>query len=493
MAPHRVIIRHCPTYDPDRIRAIVREGLEELDLRPRGRVLVKPNIVIAHRQMFPHAYTRPEFIDGVLGALRDREEPGTVEELAVGERCGITIPTRMAWKQAGYPAVVRRHRARRYFFDEVTQVEVPLRHPDRLRDYLYTPEPVARADFFVNCPKFKAHPWTTVTFCLKNYIGIQDDRHRLIDHDFGLDRKVADLQEVVQPRFVAIDAIVAGEGRMLTPRPFDLQLVILGDNQVAVDAACCRIIGVDPTAVPHIALCAGRGYGSLDAADARLGGDVGLDEAAARAKGFQVGLVRVERYFEGSRIRAHAGPPPAQELTDYCWGGCPGAMEEAIEIIRQLDQTTDRRMRPLTVVFGAYEGPLEPRPGERVIFMGDCARWKGRLDGREVDVQDLYVERHHKDPCHARVTDVFLKMGGVLWNLFRSRKDPHVRVRGCPVSVAEQTLYLAQVGGTRNPYLLPATAIPFALGWTGWRLRRLWRWVTLQPYQRRDAGGRPRG
>ena len=41
-------------------------------------------------------------------------------------------------------------------------------------------EPIARADFFVNMPKFKAHPWTTVTFSMKNYIGIQDDRHRLV-------------------------------------------------------------------------------------------------------------------------------------------------------------------------------------------------------------------------------------------------------------------------------------------------------------------------
>ena len=42
-------------------------------------------------------------------------------------------------------------------------------------------------------PKFKAHPWTTVTFSMKNYIGIQDDRHRLIDHDQKLNEKVADL------------------------------------------------------------------------------------------------------------------------------------------------------------------------------------------------------------------------------------------------------------------------------------------------------------
>ena len=57
---------------------------------------------------------------------------------------------------------------------------------------------------------------------LKNYIGIQDDRHRMIDHDHRLDEKIADLQEVIQPRLVALDAIVAGQRSMLTPAPFNL-------------------------------------------------------------------------------------------------------------------------------------------------------------------------------------------------------------------------------------------------------------------------------
>ena len=42
-----VILRDCSDYDPERIRRIVREGMETLDLRPTGRTLVKPNIVAA--------------------------------------------------------------------------------------------------------------------------------------------------------------------------------------------------------------------------------------------------------------------------------------------------------------------------------------------------------------------------------------------------------------------------------------------------------------
>src|SRR5262245_21217137 len=188
----RVIIRRCPTYDVELIRRIAREALEELGLRPHGRTLVKPNCV-ASGPTFPHAYTRPEFLEGMLLALKDRDD-GKVTELALGERCGITVPTRAAFDGAEYYPMLERVAVKHYHFEAEPQREIRLTHPTRLRDYLFTPEPVAKADFFVNCPKFKSHPWTIVTFSMKNYIGIQDDRHRLIDHDHRLNEKIADLQ-----------------------------------------------------------------------------------------------------------------------------------------------------------------------------------------------------------------------------------------------------------------------------------------------------------
>ena len=194
-----VILAPCAEYQVDTIRNIILKGLEKLDLKPFGNTLIKPNVV-ASGDHFPHAYTRPEFIEGVGLALKERADQGTVKEWAIGERCGITIPTRFAYKGAGYYPMAKRIGYKLYHFDEVPQAEIALKHPDRLRDSIFTPEPIARADFFVNCPKFKAHPWTTVTFSLKNYIGIQDDRHRLIDHDHRLNDKVADLQELIQPQ-----------------------------------------------------------------------------------------------------------------------------------------------------------------------------------------------------------------------------------------------------------------------------------------------------
>lgn len=458
MARPKVIIADCKKYDVETIRRIVRGGLQELGLRPRGRTLLKPNVVAAGKH-FPHAYTRPEFVEGVLLALGDRD--GGMTELAVGERSGITIPTRYCFAAAGYDKLPGRVSGLLlHHFDEVSQVEIPLYHRDRLRDALYTPEPVARADFFVNCPKFKAHPWTTVTFSLKNYIGIQDDRHRLLDHDHSLNTKVADLQYVTQPRFIAIDAIVAGQGRMLTPMPFDLGLIIMGDNQVAFDAVCCHIIDQDPKSVEHIALAHDRGFGPIDLDGIEISGDVALDQARERAAGFVKGLIRVEDYFKGTNLRAYAGPPPGGK-SNYCWGGCPGALEEAIEVLRMFDRGTDAKLPPLHVVFGKYDGPIHAQPNEKIVFIGDCAEYHGHAGGRPIQIGSRYVDRRQMSPLEATSDDIFQKMWKVGAELWRSRDQQVLRMPGCPVSVAEQILALVHLGGLDNPYFDPDVALEF--------------------------------
>ncbi|MCP4446915.1 MAG: DUF362 domain-containing protein [Myxococcales bacterium] len=481
-----VIIRSCPTYDTAAIERIIGEGLETLDVTPYGRTLVKPNLVAAG-EFFPHAHTRPEFGEGVLRALRDRGGE-QIEELAVGERCGITIPTRMAFRDSGFSEMIGRLGGiKHYYFEESSQVEIPLTHPQRLRDYVFTPEPVAQADFFVNLPKFKAHPWTTVTFSMKNYIGIQDDRHRLIDHDHRLNEKVADLQHIIQPQFIAIDAITAGEGRMLTPTPRDLGLIIMGNSQVAFDSVCCHIIGIDPLSVDHIRLTSEYGFGSTDLADIDVTGDVPLEEAQDRAKGFEVGLIRVKEYFEGTSISAYAGPPPDEEHSNYCWGGCPGSIEEAIEILRQYDEETDEKMPRLHVVFGNYKGDIGAGPGEKVVFIGDCCQWQGKLDGDLVQIKSTYTERAAKDPHEARHDDIYSKMLSINSQMGKARKATHVRIEGCPVSVAEQALALVHLGKLKNPYLDPSQAIAFNKSYLSWRGRTTLNRLMGKKYQRHGS------
>jgi len=471
----RVLLLRCDEYDPARIAQVIGAGMDELGVRPRGRTMVKPNCVIAHPEFFPHAFTRAEFLEGLLAALQSRGEAMT--DLSVGERCGITIPTRYNYASAGYLPVLKRRHVRAVYFDEVRQVVRMLTQPGSLRRYIYIPQPVAECEFLVNAPKFKAHPWTKITLALKNYIGLQDDAHRLIDHDHMLEVKIADLQQVISPGLIVVDAIIAGELTMLTPLPFALGLILMGTNPVAVDSIGARIVGLDPRDVDHIRISAERGIGPLSLDEIQVSGDVTLDEAIARARGFRLSLDRVDKIFNGrSNLTVRVGSPPDSELGyDYCWGGCPGSLYEDMHVLRVMQPNVYHEIRPMHIVFGDWKEPLNPPPGERVMFIGDCARFSGQIHGKQVDIPYLYVSREHKDPHTARSHDIIYKMIAVVWYWIRHRNQPVVRVRGCPSSMAETILYLSLLGGTVNPYLHPRITWKFLYYYAVSRLVRLWR------------------
>jgi hypothetical protein len=225
----------------------------------------------------------------------------------------------------------------------------------------------------------------------------------------------------------------------------------------------------------------------MDLARIRLTGDVSLEEARVRAKGFEVGLVRVEKYFEGTNITAYAGPPPESERTSYCWGGCPGAIEEAIEILRQYDERCDAKMPRMHVVFGAYAGPIDARPGEKVVFIGDCATWRGTIGGETISVESLYRDRSTRDPYTAQHDDVYRKMQAVLRKMAASHDEPYLRLEGCPVSVAEQVLLLVHLAKTKNPYFSATEVVDFNRAYLGWRAVTAFKRMMGEPYQRPGA------
>ncbi len=107
---HKVLIVKCDHYDADKISGIIKEGMQELGAKPAGNILMKPNVVLAHPQVFPHAFTRKEFLEGTIMATKSLAP--NAAEIAVGERSAITIPTRANFKMAGYPAVLKNTESR---------------------------------------------------------------------------------------------------------------------------------------------------------------------------------------------------------------------------------------------------------------------------------------------------------------------------------------------------------------------------------------------
>jgi len=468
---HKVLIRRCEDYDAQKIFGIVREGMEELEVKPSGRVLLKPNVVIAHPEIFPHAFTRKEFLDGVISATKARAEGA--EEIAVGERSGITLATRFCFKNAGYPEVIKKHGIKTYYFDEVKQVPVTLKRDGRLRDEIFVPAPVRDCGFLINLPKFKAHPWCRLTLSLKNFIGIQDDRHRLVDHNTFLEHKIADLQEVIQPRFIAIDAIVAGQKMMLTPTPFPMGAIVMGTNSCAVDTVCCHMVHVDPKDLIHLRFAAERGFGPMSLDQIEVSGDFPLEEVQEKTKNFEFCLERIDRYFgKDSGLSCTVGTFPEAHSPDYCWGGCPGALQEAMHILLGFQPDVARKMGRVRYVVGRVEEPLDLEAGERVIFAGACTSWRGRIDGREVVIESSYRSPAQVDASRAGSNDLLLKMSAALWRCLRSDSLRFIHDPACPVSVADHVNYLSFLGGVSNPNFDRRLFLPLARSYLAMRLHR---------------------
>jgi hypothetical protein len=163
------------------------------------------------------------------------------------------------------------------------------------------------------------------------------------------------------------------------------------------------------------------------------------------------------------------GSFPERHSPDYCWGGCPGALQEAIHIFRGFDPEAERKMKKIHYVVGKVDGPLHLEPDERVIFAGNCTSWEGNLDGERVKIEPCYDAPSAVDARITQSNDLVKKLAAALWDCFENRKSRYVRMKGCTLSVAEHVNYLSSVGKIKNPNLDTRLSIPVTTAY--WQMR----------------------
>src|SRR5258708_40322461 len=86
----------------------------------------------------------------------------------------------------------------------------------------------------------------------------------------SIQESIVKLNRVCSNTFAIIDGVVGMEGNgpiQGTPKPAGV--LIMGHDLVAVDATCCRIMGIDPEKVEYLRLAATLGHGHPDRIDQR--------------------------------------------------------------------------------------------------------------------------------------------------------------------------------------------------------------------------------
>jgi NAD-dependent dihydropyrimidine dehydrogenase PreA subunit len=94
-----------------------------------------------------------------------------------------------------------------------------------------------------------------MTLALKNPMGILPRPDRRAMHTLGISQCIVDMNRGIRPHLTIVDGSVGqdGEGPLYGDRA-DLQVLVAGRDSLAVDLACCRLVGVSPNAVPHLRL-----------------------------------------------------------------------------------------------------------------------------------------------------------------------------------------------------------------------------------------------
>jgi uncharacterized protein (DUF362 family) len=247
----RVVIRKAATYSSD-LADLIFETVSEFHLPVRDKVvLLKPNLV--GHDPWGVANTHP----AVILAAREcflRLGAGTV---LLGEGPATDRDTTAILETVGLREYLGPQENQ--FVDlNVDDVRcIPLRTRASKLKHLYLPSTVLGADFVVSLPKMKTHHWAGVTLSLKNLFGIVPGCcygwPKNVLHWAGIGRIVLDLASTIRPDFAIVDGIVGmeGDGPLEgTPKPSGV--LVMGDDLVAVDATCARLMGLIPEKVDYL-------------------------------------------------------------------------------------------------------------------------------------------------------------------------------------------------------------------------------------------------
>ncbi len=253
--PPRVSILRQAAYDQtlyDAVRRIV--ATHALDVRGLT-VVLKPNLVEfepgssinTHPLLIHAAYEA--FLAAGAAAVRIAEGPGHRRNtLDLAEAAGYfsTIP------KFEDVFIDLNH-------DDVTCVHLATQLSGIQK--LYLTNSILGAGLLVSMPKMKTHHLVGATLSMKNLFGTVPSaiygwpKNAL--HWAGISECIVDLQRAYPRKFAIVDGIVGMDGNgPIQGDPKPAGVVVSGVDPLAVDATCCRIMGIDPFRIPYLRLAA---------------------------------------------------------------------------------------------------------------------------------------------------------------------------------------------------------------------------------------------
>jgi len=264
----KISLVRCNDYSGERVYDAVKRAVDLVGgignfVRPGMSVLLKPNL-LSERLPEEAVDTHPEVIravgllvKGAGGRVKIGDSPGgygkNIDEIF--ERSGVKEVAR----QEGFELVK--------FTTSKFVKGVPITRQ------------LFESDLVISIPKLKTHSITVLTAGIKNTYGMVTGLYKAechskapMEEDFA--KIIAMVYSITRPHLTILDGIVAMEGdgpAAGTPRL--MSLVMAGEDAVAIDAACARIIGLEPLDVRVTKIAHEIGLGEADLSRIEIAGD----------------------------------------------------------------------------------------------------------------------------------------------------------------------------------------------------------------------------
>src|SRR5437870_5392126 len=247
----RVAILHTDRYS-DKLDELVYQGLRLFNLNVRGKsILFKPNIV----EYIPGkpVNTDAQLISATVEAFLRLD----AASVTVSEGPGHHRDTDLLLYETGLSDQLAHRKIMFVDLNRDELIKTKLQANYSGLGHLWFPRTVLASDFIVSMPKVKTHHWTGVTLSMKNMFGIVPGSRygwpKNVLHWAGIHESILDICATVRPHFVIADGIVGMEGDgPLNGSPKRLGTILLADDPVAADSSMIRLMGLDPTRVPHV-------------------------------------------------------------------------------------------------------------------------------------------------------------------------------------------------------------------------------------------------
>jgi uncharacterized protein (DUF362 family)/NAD-dependent dihydropyrimidine dehydrogenase PreA subunit len=264
MGAARVAIVRCEVYDEPVVLDAVGRALDLVGgaggfVRPGERIVLKPNF-LAPSSAESAVVTHPSVFRAVAHHLR---EAGAL--LSYGDSPGVPVSANIVARRSGVGRAARQEGVELVEFGSGRTVSFP---EGNLIKQFDIAEAVLDADGLVTLPKMKTHGLSRMTGAVKNQLGCvpgfqKGEWHARMPDETRFAEMLVDLNRLLEPRLVVMDAVVAMEGN--GPRggdPRGVGAIIVSADPVGVDATVCRLMNLDWDLVDTVRIGEEWGLGS---------------------------------------------------------------------------------------------------------------------------------------------------------------------------------------------------------------------------------------